>query len=216
MILFERNQPARDIDLYLLHRELKEQLREDALYLVFTQFHAADRQDRHLITRGKLFREFLCAFSVGIGGVEQKDKRLVYRLKLLNHTPLTILVVLARDLAEGAVGGDDKPDCGMIGYHLFCSDFRRLFKRDLLLRPRGFHHARRVLLALSQRGRHQIADAVDHSDAERRVVAEVDLNGLLGDKLRLCRHYRPARGRLRQLVNRAAVNALVADIRQDE
>ncbi len=124
MILFERNQPARDIDLYLLHRELKEQLREDALYLVFTQLHAADRQYRHLITRGKLFRERLRTFSVGIGGVEQKNKRLVYRLKLLNHTPLAILVILTRDLAEGAVGGNDKPDCGMIGYHLFCSDFR--------------------------------------------------------------------------------------------
>ena len=139
---------------------------------------------------------------LGLAAVEQDDEGLFDFLHLGDAARLCFLVVLPRDPGDGAVRRHDDADRRVIAHHLAGPLLRRRFKGHGRLAPRRLDEAGLAVLLKSRRSAHGETDAIHKAHARIR-LPEGNGDRLLGHKLGLRRHHRPARGRLRQFIDHA-------------
>ena len=186
--------PVRQEELELLHRELKEHRLDDLRHRPLAQVQAAHRQAGHVVLLRQLGPEGLGPVGVRPGGVEEDEEGLAQLLELGDHPGLRLQVGLPGQVGDGAVGGDHDANGGVLGNDLPGADLR---------------------LQLAHRPGDQIAHAVDEPDGKGPAPLHGDLHRLLGDKLGLGGHHRPAGAALGQFVPGPLPAVFVGDVGQD-
>ena len=100
----------------------------------------------------------------------------------------------------------------MVENDLFRAELRRALEGHRLVGPWSVDHTRAVLLGIAARAVDHIAHAVNQPHPHMRIVAQIYLDSLVRDELRLGGHNRPARRRLRKLISGAHRLMLISDI----
>ena len=152
---------------------------------------------------------------MGIGGVQQHQKRLTDLLQFPDDTFLRLQIVLPGNVCDGTVGGDDDAHGGVVGDDLTGADLRRLGHGDLVVVPRGHHHAGRQIFELAHGAGHHVAHAVDEPHGEGHVILQSDADSLLRHELWLRGHDGAAGAALRQFILRPVAAVRIVDVGQD-
>ena len=204
--------PGGQEQVQLLHGELVEHRLQNRGHRVLIQFQAVDGHAVHLVPGGDVLGDGLSPAVLGIGGIQQDDEGLPQLLQLPDHPLLRLQVVLPGDIRDGAVGGDDDADGGVLGDHLSGADLRRLGHGDLVVVPGSGDHPGGVVLHLSDGALHHVAHAVDQPHGKARPVRQLDLGGLLRDELGFGGHDGPAGAALGQLIPGPFLSVDVVDV----
>ena len=208
----QAHKPARHTNPHILDREFKQRRLNDARDIVAVELKAVRRDCRHAVFSLDFRLDRLCLGRGGISRVHDHDKGLVYARQLLNHTPLRVNIGAAIQVGDAAVAGHYEPDIGMVENDLFRAELRRALEGHRLVGPGGVDHTRAVLLGITARAVDHVAHAVNQPHPHMRIVAQIYLDSLVRDELRLGGHNRPARRRLRKLISGAHRLMLISDI----
>ena len=192
--------PRGQEQVQLLHGELVEDGPQDIRHVLLPQVQAVYRDAVHLIAAADIPGNGLRPVAFGVHGVQQDDEGLSQLLELPDHPLLCLQVVLPGNVGDGAVGGDDNPDGGVLRDHLPGADLRRLRHGNLMIVPGSGHHPGCVVLKLADGPPYHVAYAVDEPHGEGRAVGQLHLGRLLRDELGLRRHDGPAGTALGQLI----------------
>ena len=212
----QHGDPARDGKIQLPHRELVEHPPQDLVQGGAVQVDAAHGQHTAPIRLLHLRRKGLRFRGVRVGAVEQDDKGLAQRFQLLHDPLFGGKIVFPRDLADGAVGGDDDADGGVIPDDLAGAGLGGKVKGDLFLKPGAFDHAGLFVLLVAHGPLHHIPHAVDEADAALTAALQLEWDGVLRDELRLGRHDGAPRRRLGQFVPCTEAGIVLLDGRQHQ
>lgn len=110
----QHRHPAGQGEIQLPHRKLVEHLLQNFAQLRLVEVEAAHRQNGPAIALFHFRRHRSCLGGVGVGAVEQDDEGLAQRFQLVDDPLFCRDVVFAGYLADGAVGGDDDADGGVV------------------------------------------------------------------------------------------------------
>ena len=204
--------PRRQEQVQLLHWELVEHRLQYGGHRVLVQLQAIDSHAVDLVPGGDVLGDGLGPVAPGVGGVQQNDEGLSQLLQLPDHPLLRLQVVLPGDVGDGAVGGDDDADGGVLSDDLPGADLRRLGHGDLVVVPGGSDHPGGVVLHLADGSLHHVAHAVDKPHGAVSPVRQLDLGGLLRDELGLGGHDGPAGAALGQLIPGPLLPVHVIDV----
>ena len=196
----QHRHPARQGKIQLPHRELVKHPAQDLPQLLFVEVEAAHGQHRPAIAFFHLRRQRLCPGGIGMGAVEQDDEGLAQRFQLVDDPFFRRDVFFPRYLADGAVGGDDDADGGVVPDDLPGAGLGGEVEWDLLVEPRTFDHPGLVILLVAHRPLHHVAHTVDEPDAALSPALQRQRHRRLRDELRLGGHDGAPRRRLRQLI----------------
>ena len=100
--------------------------------------------------------------------------------QLLDGFLLRRYVVFPFQFPEAAVRGHHNPYRGMVVDNLFGSDFRRLGKGDLIVKPGRFHQTLFLILHVPGSAVHHKAHTVHQTHLDIHIAAQGDLGRLLG------------------------------------
>ena len=212
----QRPRPLRKVDVHAADRKFQKKIVQHIFNVRFVHFQHVHHAHADAVFFRKLRAERLCIGALRVYRVQDHDERLALRLDVGDHALLRHDVILARNAGHRSVRRHDDADGRMIRDDLFRADLRRRLKRNILVEPRRAHHARRFVFHHSHRAGDHIAHAVDQPDLDVRIFAEAHDRRLVRDKMRLRRHDRASRTRLRRLVKRALFVVLVFHRRQHE
>ena len=202
-IVRQRPHPAGQAEPELRRRKLVHEVHQNPLDLLFVHCKRIDRPRADAVFLREIPRQRLCFPAFRVLGVHENDKRLSGREHIGNRAVLRGCVVACGNVRDASVRRHNNSDAAVLLHDLLCPDLRRLLQGKLCLRPRGHDHPGRSLFLGSHRAGDQIADRVDEPDFESRCTVRRNFHCLLGHKLWLRRHDRPAGAGLGQLVARA-------------
>ena len=200
VVVGQRIHPGREVQVQLFHREFIEHPPDNIGHRVFLQLQAVGRHAGHVIPGGQVRPDGLGPLCAGIGGVEHHQEGLSQLFQLGDDPLLGLQIVLPGNVGDGAVGGDDNGDGGVLGDHLPGADFGGLGHGDVVVKPGGTHHAGHVVLHLAGGPGDHVAHAVDQPHRKSRPVLQRNFHRVLGDKLGLGGHDGPAGAALGQLI----------------
>ncbi|MNN26304.1 hypothetical protein D3C81_1398050 [compost metagenome] len=86
MILTKHHDPARQVDINLMYRELIEHFPQHTGYILLRHIGGAERHHRNIVFQSQLTPELLCFLTARPGRVDHKHKRLADLLQFSNHT----------------------------------------------------------------------------------------------------------------------------------
>ena len=207
----QHRHPAGQGEIQLPHRKLIEHFLQNLAQLRLVEVEAAHRQNGPAIALFHFRRQRLRLGGVGVGAVEQDDEGLAQRFQLVDDPLFCRDVVFAGYLADGAVGGDDDADGGVVPDDLAGAGLGGKVEGDLLVEPGAFDHPGLVILLVAHGPLHHIAHAVDEPDAALSPALQRQRHRRLRDELGLCGHDGAPRCRLGQLIAGAELRVLRAD-----
>ena len=200
----------------LLHLEFIEDALQNLADGGPIQIQAADRNHRMAVFLLHLLGQLIHIRLMGIHTVEQNHKGFVDFIQLSNNLSLRRPVFFPGNVADGAVGGNDQPDGGMLPDHLAGAGLGRLIKGDLLLKPGAFHHAGLFVLLVAHGSFYHIAHTVDEPGLEAAAALQLDGNSGLRNEFRLGGHDGAPRGGLGQFVPRPVLHRRAGELRQHQ
>ena len=143
------------------HREFVQHLPQNIPQRGGVQIHAAHRQNGMVVVPCHALGQLLCFRGVRAGAVEQDDVGFAQRIQLFNDPLFGFGVPRTRDVADGAVGGDDDADGGVLPDHPAGAGLSGKVKGYFLVEPRTFDHARLFVFLVAHGPLHHIAHTVD-------------------------------------------------------
>ena len=198
--VFQHRDPARQGKIQLLHRELVQNLPQDAAECLRVQIHAAHRQHGVVVVPGHALGQLLRLRRIRVGAVEQDDVGLAQRIQFFHDALLGSGIALPRDVAHRAVGGDHDADGGMFADHLAGAGLGGKVEGHLVVEPRAFDHAGLVVLLVAHSPLHHVTHAVDEPHPALAAALQLQGHGCFRDEFWFRGHDGAARCRLGQLV----------------
>ena len=215
-IVRQRPHPAGQAEPDLRRRKLVHEVHQNPLDLLFIHRERIDRPRADAVFLREIPRQRLRFPAFRVLGVYEDHKRLSGREHIGNRAVLRGHIVARGNVCDASVRCHDDADAAVLLHDLLCPDLRRLLEWKFRLRPRSHDHPGRSFFLGSHRAGDQIADRVDEPDFQSRGTVRRNFHCLLGHKLWLRRHDRPAGAGLGQLVARAVALIGVLQIRKHQ
>ena len=125
-------------------------------------------------------------------------------------------IVFPRDLADGAVGGDDDADGGVIPDDLAGAGLGGKVKGDCFLKPGAFDHAGLFILLVAHGPLHHVAHTVDEAHPALAPALQCQRHCRFRDELGLGGHDGLAGRALRQLIPAQVAQVLILHCREHQ
>jgi len=104
----------------------------------------------------------------------------------------------------------------MLGYNLSRADLSRLFKGNIIIKPRGADHPRHIVFHVAGSAPHHIAYAIHHPDPDLRPFLQRKYSRFIGDEFRLGGHDGGPCSALGQFVRKPRFFMLIRHTRQHQ
>ena len=216
VIRLQHGDPPRHCKGDFLYIKLIEHALQDTVDGGAVQVHAVHRQHGVAVFFLHLLRQLAGGRAVRVQAVEQDDEGLVDLGQLGNDPGLGVPVLFPGNVADGAVGGDDQADGGVVPDDLAGAGLGGHVEGDLLLEPGALDHAGLLVLLVAHGSLHHVTHAVDEAGVEAAAALQFHRHRRFGDEFGLGGHNGAPCCRLGQFVPGAGLDRGHREPREDE
>ena len=177
--------PFGHIKFHLHNRKFIKDLLQDPGNIFFSELLAVYADHSRLIFFLQFLDQILGFFLIGFLRIYQDQKGLTCLFQFLNRFLFPFYVIFPGNFPEGPIAGDHQTNAGMFLDHFSGTCLRRLMKRDLIVKPGGFHHPFFSLFNVSCRITDHKSHAVYQTYFRFQILSQRNPCCLLWDKFGL-------------------------------